>query len=75
MEAALDDIACCQNRDASFAPLDKLKRVCDDCFREIGENIQKYNSENQTTTFDNANPLLRLKSLRKRKLGEYNSEN
>ena len=45
MEAALDDIACCQSRDASLAPLEKLKRVCDACFREIGENIQKYNSE------------------------------
>jgi len=44
MEAELDDIAC-QKSESSFGPLEKLKRVCDDCFREIGENIQKYNSE------------------------------
>jgi DNA topoisomerase-1 len=44
MEAELDDIAC-QKSESSPDPLEKLKRVCDDCFREIGENIQKYNSE------------------------------
>jgi len=44
MEAELDDIAC-QKSESSFGPLEKLKRVCDACFREIGENIQKYNSE------------------------------
>ena len=44
MEAELDDIAC-QKLESSPDPLEKLKRVCDDCFREIGENIQKYNSE------------------------------
>ena len=44
MEAELDDIAC-QKSESSPDPLEKLKRVCNACFREIGENIQKYNSE------------------------------
>ena len=42
MEGNLDDIASSTN--ASF---NILKRVCDECCREIGENIQKYNSENK----------------------------
>ena len=46
MEAELDDIAC-QKSESSPDPLEKLKRVCDACFREIGENIHKYNSEHK----------------------------
>jgi hypothetical protein len=41
MENDLDDIAC--KSDSSPGPLEKLKKVCDACCREIGENIQKYN--------------------------------
>jgi DNA topoisomerase-1 len=41
MENDLDDIAC--KSDSSLGPLEKLKRVCDACCREIGENIQNYN--------------------------------
>jgi DNA topoisomerase-1 len=44
MEAELDDIAC-KKTESSTGSLEKLKRVCDDCFREIGENIHNYNSE------------------------------
>ena len=46
MEAELDDIAC-PTLESSPDPLEKLKRVCDACFREIGENIHKYNSEHK----------------------------
>ena len=42
MEAKLDDIA-----SSTTGSFDNLKRVCDECYREIGENIQKYNSENK----------------------------
>ena len=42
MEAKLDDIA--SSTSGSF---DHLKRVCDECCREIRENIHKYNSENK----------------------------
>jgi DNA topoisomerase-1 len=42
MEAKLDDIA--SSTSGSF---DILKRVCDECYREIRENIHKYNSEIQ----------------------------
>jgi DNA topoisomerase-1 len=45
MEAELDDIACCQNSDPTSRSFDILKRVCDECCREIGENIHKFNSE------------------------------
>ena len=45
MEAELDNIASCQKDDASTTSFEKLKRVCDACSREIGENIHKYNSE------------------------------
>jgi DNA topoisomerase-1 len=44
MEADLDDIAR-PTMESSPNPFEKLKRVCDACFREIGENIHKYNSE------------------------------
>ena len=50
MEAELDDIAC-KKPESSIGSLEKLKRVCDACFREIGENIHNYNSkikENKT---------------------------
>ena len=46
MEAELDNIAS-QNSDSATGPLDCLKRVCDECCREIGENIHNYNSELQ----------------------------
>ena len=42
MEAKLDDIA-----SSTTGSFDILKRVCDECRREIGDNIQKYNSENK----------------------------
>jgi DNA topoisomerase-1 len=42
MEAKLDDIA-----SSTTGSFDKLKRVCDECCREIRENIQKYNSEHK----------------------------
>lgn len=42
MEANLDDIA-----SSTTGSFDKLKRVCDECCREIRENIQKYNSEHK----------------------------
>ena len=42
MEAKLDDIA-----SSTTQSFDNLKRVCDECCREIGENIQKYNSEHK----------------------------
>ena len=44
MEAELDDIAC-KKTESSVGSLEKLKRVCDACFREIGENIHNYNSK------------------------------
>jgi DNA topoisomerase-1 len=49
MEAQLDDIAA-----STFEPnqsKDKLKIVCDDCFREIRENIAKYKSTKKEKTF------------------------
>jgi DNA topoisomerase-1 len=42
MEAELDNIA-----SATAGSIDILKRVCDECCREIRENIHKYNSENK----------------------------
>lgn len=42
MEANLDDIA-----SSTTGSFDKLKIVCDECCREIIENIHKYNSENK----------------------------
>jgi DNA topoisomerase-1 len=45
MEAELDNIA-----SATAGSLDTLKRVCDECCREIGENIHRYNSENKENT-------------------------
>lgn len=42
MEAKLDDIA-----SSTTGSFDNLKRVCDECCREIGENIHKYNSEHK----------------------------
>jgi DNA topoisomerase-1 len=42
MEAKLDDIA-----SSTTGSFDNLKRVCDECCREIRENIQKYNSEHK----------------------------
>ena len=44
MEDDLDDIAC-KNSESLVGSLEILKRVCDECCREIGENIHKYNSE------------------------------
>lgn len=41
MEYELDDIAC-KNSESIAGSLDILKRVCDECCREIGENIHKY---------------------------------
>ena len=46
MEADLDNIAC-QKLDDSLWSLEYLKRVCDECCREIRENIHKYNLENK----------------------------
>ena len=46
MEAELDNIAS-QKSDSEVAPIEQLKRLCDDCCREIRENIHKYNSELQ----------------------------
>ena len=45
MEDDLDDIAR-KNSESSAGSLDNLKRVCDECCREIRENIHKYNLEN-----------------------------
>jgi DNA topoisomerase-1 len=42
MECELDDIAR-KNPESSTESLENLKRVCDECCREIGENIHKYN--------------------------------
>lgn len=46
MERDLDDIAC-KKIESATKSFDILKRVCDECCREIGENIHKYNSENK----------------------------
>jgi DNA topoisomerase-1 len=46
MEDDLDDIAC-KKSESSAGSLEKLKRVCDECCREIRENIHKYNMENK----------------------------
>ena len=45
MEDELDNIA-----SSTTGSLDILKRVCDECCREIRENIHKYNSENKEKT-------------------------
>ena len=45
MEADLDNIACCKKSESPSTPIDILKRVCDECCREIRENIHKYNLE------------------------------
>jgi len=45
MESDLDDIAC--KSESSTGSFEKLKRVCDECCREIRENIHKYNLENK----------------------------
>jgi len=45
MEAALDNIACCKKSESPSTPIAILKRVCDECCREIRENIHKYNLE------------------------------
>ena len=55
MEAQLDDIAAItpepnQSKDTPQSK-DKLKIVCDDCFREIRENIAKYKSTKKEKTF------------------------
>jgi DNA topoisomerase-1 len=49
MECDLDDIAR-KNSESSAGSLENLKRVCDDCCREIRENIHKYNLENKEET-------------------------
>jgi DNA topoisomerase-1 len=46
MENELDDIAR-KKSESSVESFDILKRVCDECCREIRENIHKYNSENK----------------------------
>jgi len=59
MEAQLDDIAAItlepnQSNDTQSNDTqskDKLKIVCDDCFREIRENIAKYKSTKKEKTF------------------------
>lgn len=48
MEAHLDDIAITMEPNQSK---DKLKTVCDDCFREIRENIAKYKTTKKEKTF------------------------
>lgn len=49
MEAQLDDIAAITPEPNQSK--DKLKIVCDDCFREIRENIAKYKSTKKEKTF------------------------
>ena len=49
MEAQLDDIAA--NTLEPTQSKDKLKIVCDECFREIRENIAKYKSTKKGKTF------------------------
>lgn len=49
MEDDLDDIAR-KNSESSAGSLENLKRVCDECCREIRENIHKYNLENKEET-------------------------
>jgi DNA topoisomerase-1 len=51
MEAHLDDIANGQNGQQQEVSKDKLKTVCDECIREIGENIAKYKSFKKEKTF------------------------
>lgn len=54
MEAQLDDIAANTlepNQSKDTQSKDKLKIVCDDCFREIRENIAKYKSTKKEKTF------------------------
>ena len=53
MEAQLDDIAAAITIDSteSTQSKDKLKIVCDECFREIRENIAKYKSTKKEKTF------------------------
>lgn len=49
MECDLDDIAR-KTSESSAESLENLKRVCDECCREIRENIHKYNLENKEET-------------------------
>ena len=49
MECDLDDIAR-KTSESSAGSLENLKRVCDECCREIRENIHKYNLENKEET-------------------------
>ena len=54
MEAQLDDIAANTielNQSKDTQSKDKLKTVCDECFREIRENIAKYKSTKKEKTF------------------------
>lgn len=54
MEARLDDIAAITpepNQSKDTQSKDKLKTVCDECFREIRENIAKYKSSKKEKTF------------------------
>lgn len=46
MEGDLDDIAS-KKSESPEGSLENLKRVCDECCREIRENIHKYNLENK----------------------------
>ena len=51
MEAQLDDIAITIEPNESTQSKDKLKTVCDECFREIRENIAKYKTIKKEKTF------------------------
>jgi len=51
MEAQLDDIAVTIEPNESTQSKDKLKTVCDECFREIRENIAKYKTIKKEKTF------------------------
>ena len=67
MEDDLDDIAR-KNSESSVGTLDNLKRVCDECCREIRENIHKYKLENKEETFiKNDNLSIKDPSLSKLK--------
>jgi DNA topoisomerase-1 len=47
LEADLDNIASCKTSDSFIEPIVFFKKVCNDCFREIGENIHKYNLQSE----------------------------
>lgn len=51
MESQLDDIAITIEPNEPTQSKDKLKTVCDECFREIRENIAKYKTIKKEKTF------------------------